>query len=171
MASASGSATVSLRERQASRGRPIKVSTTGVAMMVPSVSPPHHVHHVVAICPAGTAPVSHSAALELLALSVQASAPPSANRRVTAIGRSSVNGHCAVRRTSQAPRPACNAAPRAIARANASAVSSLAVPWPRCKNSQPCTPRLPSATAGKARRPNTSAAASAMPAGGKSGDA
>ena len=163
-----GRPTVMRRGAQVARGRPITVSTMGVPISTPSVSPAHQVHQVNARRSGGSTPAHDSAAVDRLALKLQATTPPS--RQKVATSRSSVSsgGPGRVRRSRAAPRPACTIAPSALTPGSSQACSAASSrDGPRCR----LTRKAPSSTPGNAVRPKTITAASASPALGYSGEA
>ena len=164
----SGRPTVRRRTAQASRGRPMTVSASGAPISTPSVSPTHQVPQVSRISPSPMAPPARSTAVATLGLTRQATTAPNRPLRPISPGVASTSGCGTKRRTSAAPSAACSVAPTAMAPGRTSAARSIC---PREADSTTFTRKAPAAVPTSAGRPCISAAASAMPVDGYSGDA
>ena len=79
-ATTSGRPTESRRRCQMARGSASQLSTSGVAMRTPSVSPTHHVHHVMTNSDHGIWPLTARVVTPTVALTRQLSGPPSSRK-------------------------------------------------------------------------------------------
>ena len=150
------------RGAHSERGRPISVSTIGVAMSSPARSPSHHVAQVTGAFAAVTIAPARRAAVEMLQPTMLLAAQQ-ARKAATSRGSVSVSGWRTKRRTSAAPAAACSTAARASTNGTATTSGSLN---PRGAVSRRFAAIAPSATPKSMRRPKTRTLASAMPAAG-----
>ncbi len=168
VASASGNATAPRRGAQASRGGAMKDQTIGAPISTPSVSPTHHAPQVAGSAAALIVPLASSTSTAIVALVTQVSGATSNMKRARSAGSDSSSGIETKRRTIQAPKAACNAAP-------APAPSHVAMTTaPSVVSAETCHKLAASdaaATATTAQRPQTNAAARPTPAAGNSGEA
>ena len=168
VAATKGSATDQRRGAQAARGAPITDQTTGAPISTPKVSPTHQAAQVVGAAAQPTVPLASSATSATLALVRHASGTTSSMKRATSDGSDSSKGWATKRRSAQAPRAACAAAPRAVTPQVATTAGAMTTAG---ASDHKLAAHAASATANSAGQPQTKAAANATPAAGNNGDA
>src|SRR5262249_10286050 len=165
-ATTSGRTTESRRRRQLARGSASQLSTSGVAMRTPSVSPTHHVHHVITTSDHGIWPLATRVVTPTVALTRQLSGPPSSRKVQMSRARVSGLGKPTQRHTSAAPTKACTVAPAPILAEIITEVSNAAA-WLVSHTVQRLATNDPSQMPTPTRAPPMRTPASARPEAGQ----
>src|SRR5882724_8464875 len=137
-------------------------------MRTPSVSPTHHVPHVIGNSAHGIWPLTARVVTPTVALIRQLTGPPSTRKAPISRALVSAVGKPTQRRTRNAPTRASMVAPTPILVGIATEVSSAAA-WVGSKAVQILTRNDPSQMPGQTRAPPIRMPANASPEGGQSG--